>query len=395
MMSIVHAALLFLLIGGSLAKAGETATAVATVTVGLVSGITVTSGGAGYTTEPAVTLAGGGGTGATARAVLNGDRVASIVVLSAGSGYAAAPTVSIQPPQDLLAIQLDLVPKITLRGLAGTRAVVEWASQLGGPWNEWTNVLVGAQGTVLVDLTTSAASKYYRAVAASEPVRPRNFAWIPPGTFVMGSPTTEAGRSAWETQRSITLSKGFWMCVHEVTQAEFEDIMGYNPAHFRSVDRPVEQVTWTQAAAYCERLTTRERARGRIQGNQAFRLPTEAEWEYAARAGASGATYGPLDAIAWWEGNSAGGTSPVMQKQPNAWGLHDMLGNVWEWCQDWFGGYAPGSEIDPRGPSSGDSRVQRGGGFESPTYNCRLAKRSSVGPTSENKTMGFRVVLAP
>ena len=375
------------------ALAGEPATAVATITAGFVSDITVTSGGSGYTSEPAVTLSGGGGSGATAKAILSGDKVALTLVLTAGSGYSTAPTVVVEAPPKPLGVKLEMVPKLTVEGPAGSNARVDSAASLNGPWTMWTNVTVGAEGTVLVDLSPGSAARFYRAVADQRPVGPNGFVWIAPGTFVMGSPVSEVGRYSGEVQHTVTLTQGFWMSDHETTQSEYQLVMGSNPSNWRGLNLPVEQVSWDDAVAYCKKLTQGERVAGRITAQQAYRLPTEAEWEYAARAGTTGSRYGELDAIAWHEGNS-NQTHPVKQKAANAWGLHDMIGNVWEWCSDWYGDYPTGSVTDPRGPSSGYFRMGRGGRWYYALGLARAACRDGFDPGDRLFFLGFRPVLS-
>lgn len=381
--------------------AGETATAVATVTSGFVSGITVTSAGAGYPSEPPVTISGGGGSGATAKAILSGDKVSAIVVLTAGSGYSSIPAVTIGAPPEDLGLEVELVPKIKVRGSAGSSAIVQWSLDSGGPWIDWTNVTTQTGGVVLVDLAPDATTRFYRAISKpSNPgPAPQGFVWIPPGTFVMGSPPGEEGRWDDEVQHTATVTQGFWLSDHEVTQGEYQAVIGNNPSHFKGdLNRPVELVSWDDAVAYCQKLTDQERAAGRITPQQTYRLPTETEWEYAARAGTTGARYGELDAIAWWEGNSGNQTQPVKQKDPNAWGLYDMLGNAWEWCSDWYGAYPTASVTDPTGPSSGSGRVYRGGrwfngGGYGPRY-VRSASRNRLVPGNRLYDLGFRPALS-
>jgi formylglycine-generating enzyme required for sulfatase activity len=374
--------------------AGESAVALATVTAGFVTGITVTSGGSGYVTEPVVGINGGGGSGATAKAVLAGDRIGLIVVLTAGSGYTSAPTVTIEAPPKAVGVRLELVPKLTVEGPAGSLVRMESGETLMGPWTTWTNVTVGGDGTVLVDLRAGTKTRFYRAEEV--PVGPPGFVWIPPGTFVMGSPLTGEADLFDEWQHTVTLTRGYWMSDHETTQAEYEEVIGSNPAEFKGADRPVEHVSWNDAVEYCRKLTERERAAGRITGLQAYRLPTEAEWEYAARAGTTGPRYGELEAIAWHFGNAGGQTHVVKGKQANQWGLHDMIGNVFEWCADWFGNYAADAVSDPVGPSSGFVRVCRGGSWTSHTDAWRSADRNAFHP-GNNFTgfIGFRPVLGP
>ena len=389
------AVLMSLSIGRALA--GETATAVATITAGFVSGITVTSRGSGYTIEPAVTLSGGGGSGASGKAILAGDKVALILVLTAGTGYSTAPTVVVDAPPKPLSVKLEMVPKLTVEGPVGSYARVESAASLSGPWTMWTNVMVGAEGTVLVDLSPGSAARFYRAVADERPVGPAGFVWIKPGTFIMGSPVTEPERFPDEIQHTVTLTSGFWMSDHEVTQDEYQAIVGTNPSRFKGPSHPVDQVSWLEAVDYCNKLTNRERNAGRIKAQQAYRLPTEAEWEYAARAGTTGARYGELNAIAWHYDNhlATPESQPVRQKLPNAWGLYDMIGNVFEWCADWSWAYEPEDQLDPQGPtSSTGARVIRGGSWGNPSQACRSALRGNGNPLISSWFGGFRPVLS-
>jgi len=290
---------------------------------------------------------------------------------------------------------LEMVPKLTVVGPPGSLARVEWGADISGPWTVWSNVVVSVEGLVLVDLAPGSVRRFYRTVADPKPAGPSGFVWIPPGTFVMGSPSSEEGRDADEVQHTVTLTQGFWMSDHEVTQSECQAVMGNNPSYFKGdLNRPVEQVRWDEAVLYCQKLTERERAGGRITAQQAYRLPTEAEWEYAARAGTTGARYGELDTIAWWSGNAGNQTRPVKQKAPNAWGLRDMLGNVWEWCSDWHGNYPPGSVTDPTGPGSGSYRVDRGGGWNNDARRARSALRSGFAPGFRFYNLGFRPALS-
>ncbi|MEY4326074.1 MAG: hypothetical protein RIS24_2245 [Verrucomicrobiota bacterium] len=241
---------------------------------------------------------------------------------------------------------------------------------------------------------TSAVAKL--TVEISMPVGPAGFVWIPPGSFVMGSPVGEEGRGSDEIQHTVTLTQGFWLSDHEVTQAEYLAVMGIvNPSTFTGdLSRPVESVSWYQAAEYCQRLTDRERAIGRISSNQMYRLPTEAEWEYAARAKVTNSRYGELNSIAWWSGSAGGQTRPVKQKTPNAWGLYDMMGNVAEWCADWLGDYPQGQVTDPAGVASGSSRVHRGGSWGGSAENARSAYRNGFSPNIQRSILGFRPALS-
>jgi len=247
--------------------------------------------------------------------------------------------------------------------------------------------------------------------------------WIPPGDFVMGSPGGEESRDDDEVQYRVTLTKEFWMGKYEVTQEQWQRVMGNNPSHFKGILNPVETVSWNDCQEFISRLnnlagaqvTGRDAFRdGRLDGvspsrTQAgvFRLPTEAEWEYACRAGTTTPFhYGnDLDSsMANFNGNYPYGrgskgpyrvtTVPVGSFRPNAWGLCDMHGNVWEWCQDWYGEYQADGATDPTGPSSGSSRVLRGGSWDGDARVCRSASRGSGGPADRYDVVGFRVVVS-
>jgi formylglycine-generating enzyme required for sulfatase activity len=170
--------------------------------------------------------------------------------------------------------------------------------------------------------------------------------------------------------------------------------MGSNPSSQKGESLPVEVVSWNDAVAYCKKLTELERAGGRITSQQAYRLPTEAEWEYAARAGTTGARYGELDTIAWYKVNSGRQTHAVKQKAANAWRLYDMIGNVSEWCSDWYEKYPNGSVTDPMGPGSGSDRVYRGGGWDGDAMDTRSASRFRFVPGIRFSILGFRPVLS-
>lgn len=250
--------------------------------------------------------------------------------------------------------------------------------------------------------------------------------WCPPGSFTMGSPSTEQGRFDWEVQHPVTLTKGFWLGKYEVTQRQWESVMETNPAYFKSPDRPVEMVSWEDCQAFI-------RAVRRANPGLDVRLPTEAEWEYACRAGTTtalpngrgliiyGTNNGPaLDDIAWYGGNSSQGfelsngfdvsdwpemqysgstvgTHPVGQKAANAWGLHDMIGNVWEWCEDWYNpdfreALNPVNTSSPKEYKDGVTyRVRRGGSWYSSARVCRSAYRDKYQPSIRFDNLGFRL----
>jgi formylglycine-generating enzyme required for sulfatase activity len=225
-----------------------------------------------------------------------------------------------------------------------------------------------------------------------------SFALISAGTFTMGSPLNELGRDDDETQHEVTLTKSFYLQTTEVTQGQWRAVMGYNPSSFSDCgdNCPVEEVSWRDVQQFITKLNERE-------ATDTYRLPTEAEWEYACRAGSTtafangditetGCGYDPnLDAMGWYCYNSSE-THPVAQKAPNAWGLYDMHGNVWEWCMDWYGDYPTDPVTDPIGPTSGTDRVMRGGSWTSDARNCRSAYRNAGYPDDYYDDYGFRVV---
>ncbi|HOX39522.1 MAG TPA: formylglycine-generating enzyme family protein [Candidatus Brocadiia bacterium] len=206
----------------------------------------------------------------------------------------------------------------------------------------------------------------------------------------------------WERPRHrVRITKPFWMGVTEVTQAQYEAVMGKNPSSFKGADNPVENVNWDNAVEFCRRLTEKDANSGVGAGLKPapiFRLPTEAEWDYACRAGNPGEwCFGDNEAMlgsyAWCNANSGLATHPVGLKMPNAWGLYDMHGNVWEWCSDWFGDYPSGFVTDPTGPSSGSSRVLRGGSWNHNPRYARSSSRNRFTPTAADANYGFRVCM--
>ena len=215
------------------------------------------------------------------------------------------------------------------------------------------------------------------------------FVWCPPGSFTMGSPRDEDEREDDETQHRVTLTKGFWLGQYEVTQVQWQAVMGGNPSSFRGDDdRPVERVSWEDCQKFVEKCNA-------VVKNVRFVLPTEAQWEYACRAGSTGpfAGTGNLAEMGWCSYNGGEKTHPVGQKKPNAWNLYDMHGNVCEWCADWYGTYE-GDSTDPTGPASGESRVLRGGGWDNGTRDCRSASRNWFWPGSRYYDIGFRLLCS-
>ena len=214
------------------------------------------------------------------------------------------------------------------------------------------------------------------------------FAWVPAGKFRMGSTSAEAEPHE-QPVTQVRISRGFWLGKYELTQSEWQAVTGTNPSEFSGCGRcPVDSVSWDDVQHFIRRLNGRA-------GRDRYRLPTEAEWEHAARAGTSGGRYAEnLDAIAWYSDNSENRRHPVGQKAPNAWGLHDMLGNVIEWVQDWYGRYPGGTVTDPQGPRFGSGRVIRGGSWWYPARGSRASSRAESTPADTGNVLGFRLLRA-
>ena len=318
--------------------------------------------------------------------------------------WAVGPQCAAQTPPVL---DLQLYPGLKITGAVGTVYSIEYVADLAltntpSAWRCVDFVQLPASPYLWTDKSAPATGKrFYRAVAFAAPP---NLVFIPPGAFRMGSPTNEVDRYDWEgPQTAVTISRGLWMGKYEVTQGEYQALMGRNPSRFTGdTNRPVETVSWHEATNCCAVLTQQERMAGRIATNSVYRLPTEAEWEYACRGWTSTRfSYGDdpgytnLANYAWSSDNSGGTTHPVGQKFPNPWGLHDMHGNVWEWCGDWYGDYPGGIAVDPQGPATGLFRVVRGDSWYGFAGTCRSAYRDGGDPAYGSSIIGFRVVLAP
>jgi formylglycine-generating enzyme required for sulfatase activity len=214
------------------------------------------------------------------------------------------------------------------------------------------------------------------------------FVRIPAGRFQMGSTAYDDE----EPVHRVEITQPFYLGTTEVTQSQWESVMGNNPSQYKGPNHPVEQVSWEEVQTFIEKLNARE-------PGVTYRLPTEAEWEYAARAGTTtaysfGDSAGDLDEYAWYGGNAGGQTHPVGQKPANGWGLYDVHGNVWEWVQDWYGKYPSSPQRDPSGPPSGADRVVRGGGWYDRARNCRSASRLLWPPGYGYGGLGFRLLRA-
>lgn len=224
------------------------------------------------------------------------------------------------------------------------------------------------------------------------PLLKAKFALIPSGSFMMGSPADEVDRNTDEKPLRVTISRSFYIQTTQVTQGQWKTVMGNMPFSFNDGgdDCPVENVSWIDTQAFIQKLNSHEKM-------DRYRLPTEAEWEYAARAGSNtaycfGNDPGLLSEYAWYDKNSEGKTHPVGRMKPNAWGLYDMHGNVFEWVKDWYRDYPFSSVTDPEGPRSGSCGVNRGGSWGSAARHCRSANRDYNGPDDHYSVLGFRLV---
>ena len=226
---------------------------------------------------------------------------------------------------------------------------------------------------------------------------------IPAGNFSMGTDEVIKADDNWRPcstcparndlerpAHQVTITKEFWMGQVPVTQRQWQAVMNNNPSYPSDLnpDAPVNLVSWEDTQKFIAKVND-------LQRRWVVRLPTEAEWEYAARAGTKPETYAPLNDIAWYKGNYTGTTHPVGKKLPNAFGLYDMLGNVWQWCNDWFGPYSSLRAVDPTGPSEGDRHPTRGGCFYCDPIHERAARRNRDVPSHTSRSIGFRIVALP
>lgn len=349
------------------------------------------------------------------------DDTASVVnplVLTLNESVTVVAHFTKRPSLDIAACLAGARPegfRLMIRSEFGVKYRIDRSSDLLA-W-EVADILTAPYGIAQYTDPRSLTAAYdaYRAVvveagSAANP-DPAKFVWIPAGTFTMGSPANEVDREKNEgPQTQVTITSGFWMAKHEVMQREYSAVMGINPSRFTGdFDRPVESLTWENAINYCAKLTAKERVAGRLPAGWEYRLPTEAEWEFACRAGTTTATafgnslsstQANFDGNKPYNGGAAGPwlerTTKVGSYSPSAWGLYDMHGNVWEWCLDWYADALPGDSVtDPKGPSVGSYRVLHGGSWISPGRLCRSAFRNKCEPSVSDGTVGFRVVLAP
>jgi formylglycine-generating enzyme required for sulfatase activity len=347
--------------------------------------------------------------------VLNGNPLTAFILSEPLAATNLAATVTNLQNQGVQVFTFPLSVRLTLPqqqrigefrfGITGPPAVytVYSSSNL----TDWTvlNFASNPLGSVLFTDAEAPLSprKFYRALLVTPPT---NMVFIAPNVFTLGSPANEVGHQSDESpQTDVSLTHGFWIGKYEVTQAEYLALTGENPSGFPGdLHRPVESVSFFAASNYCALLTQQELAAERIPPGSHYRLPTEAEWECAARAGSTTRFYygddpdlTGLPGYAWFGAHNGITTHPVGQKLPNAWGLYDMAGNVWEWCQDWYGEYPGGDITDPQGPATNPIgwKVIRGGAWEASELDCRSARRGfeAASPFISDFIIGFRVVL--
>ena len=322
--------------------------------------------------------------------------------------------------QPVLSLQVTgAVAAVKITGDLGSPCALQMATNLspGAAWLSLSNFTLTSSPLAVVDPNAATnQQRFYRVVV----VAPTNVAWVPAGTFTMGSPTNELLRSVTETQHVVTLTKSLYVGKYPVTQGSYLALMNTNPSYYTPANgftadsnRPVEQVAWSDATNYCAKLTQQERAAGRILTNWLYRLPTVAVWEFSCRAGTTTPFYTGTNLLSGMANfnvqyeyvggmgltNSSGGVflnrpTTVGSYAPNARGLYDLAGNVWEWCADWSGSYSTNSVTDPAGPATGTARIFRGGAFNATGADCRSARRNSTAPGTAVNTIGFRTVLS-
>lgn len=343
-----------------------------------------------------------------------------LFAVCAGVFQVLAPATGSAQSAPVLSLQVTgAAPSIKITGDTGSPCTLQFSTNLlsGAAWLTLSNFTLLTSPTTVTDPERATNQQRFYRVAV---LAPTNLAWIPAGTFTMGSPTNELLRNLTETQHVVTLTRSFYLARYPVTQGSYLAVMSTNPSYYTpangfaaDLNRPVEQVSWSDATNYCARLTQQERTAGRIQADWQYRLPTEAEWEYSCRAGTTTPFYtgtnllfGQANFNVQYEyigglghTNSSGGaalnrTTTVGSYAPNGRGLYDMAGNVWEWCADWSASYTTNSVTDPSGPDTGTARVFRGGAFNTPGADCRSARRNSTSPGTAVNTLGFRTVLS-
>ena len=311
-------------------------------------------------------------------------------------------------------VRLRMVPEITISGAPGSTNVIEYVNLLKDT-NQWitlTTIVLKSEQEVYFDTSAPPNEKrFYRVYALGQNQTTNRFdellasmVRIEPAAFLMGSPESDPERGDTEfPQIQVTFTNIFWISKYEVTQSQYLAIMGNNPSYFSGdPSLPVENVSWNEAIDFCSKLTQKERDAGRLPEEFIYRLPSEAEWEYAARGGSTNRFsfgddigYKQLSDYAWTSQNSGNKTHPIGTKKPNVWGIFDMHGNVFEWCTDWYAQYPGGAVIDYQGPAKGTDKSYRGGSWGNSPMESRCAARGGIEPTTKLNSFGFRYVIAP
>jgi len=278
--------------------------------------------------------------------------------------------------------------------IAAVSADLDLATSVAPRWLPGAKIAAAAalEAKKIAARAAAAAAAAAAAEAKALAMRRGEMVRIPPGSFVMGS---ASGSSDERPVTRVTLTTAFSLGKTQVTQRSWVAVMGSNPSGFKGELLPVENVSWDDAMEFCRKLTTLERSAGSLPSGYFYTLPTEAQWEYACRAGTTGDYAGDLKAMAWFDENAGSTTHAVATKQANAWGLHDMHGNVWEWCADWYADKLPGGSVsDSKGPASGSYRVYLGGGWGIVAAGCRSANRGRDSPGYRDGFLGFRLALS-
>lgn len=291
------------------------------------------------------------------------------------------------------------------KGIPGDTFEVQVSTNLADAhWTVQSTQVVATGSDLSVHCPVSAArtASWYRIRRLPRLQVPETMVYIQPGTFLMGTGTNDPNKTAYELgQFPVTLTRGFWINGYEVSQSEYQNLTCANPSTTAgNLECPVDNVSWANAINYCALLTARERQALRLPDGYEYRLPTEAEWEYAARAGTTNLfSFGDdpqmLPEYAWYSGNSQSSVHQVGLLQPNAWGLSDMQGNVFEWCWDWITSTPSGPVADFRGSTNSAYHAIRGGAASFPWLYCRCGWRVGYSAISNPIGVGFRVVLAP
>ncbi len=400
-----------------------------TIVNGFIVGAEVLQSGGGYDSTPVIIVEDDSGNGAELEPVMNHGMVSRIQIANPGANYSQNTVLKINPPDPDLSIEIDesQKTKLIMRLFEGVDYWLESAAETLNWRTELHPLKVENDGNFHLEIEPSNEMKLFKLSTfkpGTSPLPGENFKidyggvlpentaiqmiWVEPGAFIMGSPLNEFQRDTDEFQHQVTLTEGFWLGETEVTQKQWEALMGENPSTFNEIGdaAPVEKVSWEDAMNFCEILSQQEQDAGRLPDEYEYSLPLESQWEYACRAKTTTVfyfgdslnstqanfhgefPYGGAPAGPW-----IGQTVEVRSYDPNAWGFYDMHGNVREWCYDWYGDYSTEPVTDPTGPDSGSLKISRGGSWNYVARNCRSAMRDWDNPTFKDSVVGFRLAL--